>query len=424
MKRLFHRVASSRPFILTVAVVAFGALELLFVQHAFAATKCCTKNSLGQFTTNCYCDAALPCNTGFSSTGKSCPLPYTTSSSTGSSGGTINSQINCLVISGTNSVDLTTVSQSAIVQCTVTADKPGDPLPPNAGTAICELQLSYFRGAGLTTQGTPQCVANSPVAGQSTLTDVAFCGNASSGLVVSGTLNCNPPGLNNPSPPNVCGGFDPCIMNLDGIPSVPNGQCGSVFPAVATTNPPLLEGQVLRATLTTDDTTCTGQIVGHSNIVVRYCNSGKFDPELASQCIFGTGSNKSFSDITGETTVFIPAVVQISPNTINVACGGNKDEGDVRFTIFGSEILDPALIQQGSLRVEGTNDDLTCNPVTDLNGDTFVDLSCTVSSCPTLGPVLLGQRVGSSNFVDVTITGSLQTTQTQIAGEQNKKTSP
>jgi len=423
MKKLLYRVASCRSFtrrlsIVAVAVVAFAALELLFVQQAFAATKCCKSST----STTCVCDAALPCpSTHPFNTGRSCPLPYTTSTSSGSSGGTINSQISCLVISGTNSVDATAVSQSAIVQCTVTADNPGDPPPPNAGTAVCQLDISYFRAKGLTTQGTQQCVPNSPVEGQSTLTDVAFCGNASSGLEVSGTLNCNPPGLN-PSTPTVCGGNLSCTMNLDGLASVPNGQCGTVFPAASTPSGPLAAGQVLRASVTTDDLSCTGQIVGHSNIVTRYCNSGKFDPTVPSKCIFGTGSNKSFSDITGETSVFVPAEVDFSPETINVACGGNKDNGDVRFTIFGSEILDVARISVGSLRVEGTNDDLTCDPVTDLNGDTFPDLSCTISSCPNLGPALAASRNGK--MVDITVTGSLQVTQTAVAGEQNVKTSP
>src|SRR5215831_8776206 len=161
------------------------------------------------------------------------PLPYDTGSTDASSWfGTWNSTINCQVTGpSTNVIDLNILTQSAVVTCTVTPDSG----PVQAG--VCLLNISYSRPAGLTATGVTQCQQNGN--GTSTLTDVAFCGSASNGLVVSGTLNCNPQNLT--IPPGICLGNNPCVANLDGISAVPNGQCGTVFPATAD----LAAGQVL-----------------------------------------------------------------------------------------------------------------------------------------------------------------------------------
>jgi hypothetical protein len=82
MKKLLYRLPSSRSFtrsllIMTVAVVAFAALELLFVQLAVAGTKCCKG-------TSCYCDSVLAiCNSGYTKTTQTC----TTTRTGGTSGG-------------------------------------------------------------------------------------------------------------------------------------------------------------------------------------------------------------------------------------------------------------------------------------------------------------------------------------------------
>jgi hypothetical protein len=412
MKGRIHRVASSRSFtrslsIVAVAVAAFAALELLAAQHAFAATKCCTKNSLGQFTTNCYCDSALPCNTGFSSTGLTCPLPYTTSTSTYSSGGTINSTISCTGRpgQGQNNVDLNTVSQTAILDCTVSGSVGG----VTDGEAVCQLDLSYTRPSGLTTSGVPQCVANPD--GTSTLTDVAFCADAVSGgggnrLMVAGTLNCNPPGLN-PSLPAVCGGNTACTMNL-GVNGVSAGQCPDVF--TATTG--LVAGQVLSVSAIVEGPTCTGQIVSFGDILTKYCNGGSFNGAPA-KCIFGTGRTAENSTIIGTTDVAIPFDVDFDPAVLNVTCNPqNRDAW--RFTIVGNEVLDVARINQSSLKVEGFSG-VTCGTAV---GNT---LSCEVRACPQLGPFVAGER-NSDGTVDLTVTGNL-VSGTAILGEQHVQTS-
>jgi hypothetical protein len=209
-------------------------------------------------------------------------------------------------------------------------------------------------------------------------------------------------------------------MQLDGVTSVPNGQCADVFPAETTPNGTFAERQVLKASVTTDDLTCTGQIVGHSNILTRYCNSGKFDPTVSSECIF---PGRQFAEITGTTSVFVPIQVDISPQTINTGCGTTpttRDQGIVKFTIFGSEILDVTRINPSSLAVEGENDNLICDLPTLVNKDKFLDLTCKMTTCPNLGPALSNPN----GTVDVTVTGLLIQSQTAILGEDTVKTSP
>jgi hypothetical protein len=75
MKKEFYRLPSSRSFvklfsILTVAVVAFVALELFFVQQALAANVCCKSTASGcpssfVSASNRYCEGSTACNTGY-----------------------------------------------------------------------------------------------------------------------------------------------------------------------------------------------------------------------------------------------------------------------------------------------------------------------------------------------------------------------
>jgi hypothetical protein len=205
-------------------------------------------------------------------------------------------------------------------------------------------------------------------------------------------------------------------MNLDGITSLPNGKCGDVFPATTQ----LAEGQVLNVTAIVEGLSCNGQLVEHGPIVIRYCNSGKFDPTIASKCIF---PGKQVAKITGTTSVFIPVAVEVSPETVNVKCSPNKDQGDVRFTIFGGELLDVTRINQSSLQIEGVPlPPSSCDSPTFVNSDTFPDLTCQIPSCPDLGPALAGHK-NADGTVDITIMGSLMSG-TAILGEDRVKTSP
>jgi hypothetical protein len=340
------------------------------------------------------------------------PYETSTNTSTSSWGGSWNSHISCVPIgSATNVVGPIAVTQSALVHCIVTY-----PDSPTMEEGDCQLNISYSRAAGLTTSGATQCQANDD--GSSTLTDVAYCGNASRGLVVSGTLDCNP--TNNPTLPSICKGNSPCIANLDGIGDVPNGQCGTVLPA--STEVPLAAGQVLSVSVTTNNSTCTGEVIqAHSSIYTRFCNSGSFDPTILARCLYGTGSNRQSASITGNTTVFLPVRLVILPNTVNILCGGNKDNGDVRFTLYGDENVDVTLIDQSTLSLEGVGINQPCT-ITDADADGFMDLECSADSCPNLGPALEAQR-NADKTVTVDLTGELNS-HTSIQGKYVIKTSP
>ena len=346
------------------------------------------------------------------------PLPYDTGSTDASSWfGTWNSTISCMVTGpSTNVIDLTSLTQSAVVTCTVT---------PNGGlpkAGVCQLAISYSRPNGLTVSGVTQCQQN--LDGTSTLTDVAFCGNASNGLVVSGTLNCNPQNLS--IPPDICNNNNPCVANLDGISALPNGQCGAVFPATAD----LAAGQVLQASVIgAGSPTCNGKVVSLGNILTRFCDSGSFNPADPSRCVFGTGSSKQIAAIKGTTVSVLPVNIAVSPSTINTSCSPNKDNGAVTFTIFGSKQVDVKLINQSTLALEGVPVPAGgCSLPNDVNGDTFPDLTCKVPSCPTLGPNLAGAELPNKT-TDITVTGQLnplpgQPSGTPIAGDTIVKLSP
>jgi hypothetical protein len=341
------------------------------------------------------------------------PLPYDTGSTDTSSWfGTWNSTINCTVTGpSTNVIDLNSLTQSAVVSCFVTPN--GGP-PGPAG--VCQLNISYTRPAGLTATGVTQCQQN-PTAGTSTLTDVAFCG--SNGLVVSGTLNCNPQNLS--SPPAICTNNNPCIANLDGISAVPNGQCGTVFPAT----PDLAAGQVLQASVIgAASPTCNGKVVSLGNILTRFCDSGSFNLADPSRCVFGTGSSKQTAAITGTTVSFLPVNIAVSPSTVNTSCSPNKDQGAVTFTIFGSTQVDVTLINQSNLQLEGVQvPPGGCSSPADVNGDGFPDLTCKVPSCPTLGQNLANAELPNKT-ADITVTGALLNSGTAIAGDTIVKLSP
>ena len=340
------------------------------------------------------------------------PLPYDTGSTDTSSWfGTWNSTINCTVTGpSTNVIDRNILTQSAVVTCTVT---------PNSGlpkAGVCQLAISYSRPAGLTATGVTQCQQNGN--GTSTLTDVAFCGSASNGLVVSGTLNCNPQNLT--IPPGICLGNNPCVANLDGISAVASGQCGTVFPATAD----LAAGQVLQASVIgAASPTCNGTVVSLGNVLTRFCDSGSFNPNDPSRCVFGTGSSQQIAAIKGTTVSFLPVNIAVSPSTINTSCSPNKDQGAVTFTIFGSKQVDVTLIDQSTLALEGVRVPAGgCTLPSDVNNDTFPDLTCKVPSCPTLGQNLFNAELPNKT-TDITVVGAL-ISGTAIAGDTIVKLSP
>jgi hypothetical protein len=139
-------------------------------------------------------------------------------------------------------------------------------------------------------------------------------------------------------------------------------------------------------------------------------------------CIVGRGTNVHFATIAGSAGSFLPVTVGVSPSTINTACGGNKDQGDVTLTIFGSKEVDVTQINQSSLRLETTVAVGSCSAPTDVNADGFPDLTCKVPSCPALGPLLFAHE-NPDKTVDIQVTGQLNSG-TKIAGDTFNKLSP
>jgi hypothetical protein len=448
MKELLYRLPSSRSFtrlfsILAVAVVAFAALELLFVQPALAGIACC-KSGTTEGLKNCFCDSLLACPSTFPfNTGKYCGV-----SGRYGSLGTINSTIQCAAHSNAfTTLDSTSLfSRSAILDCEVTGS---DNMSHN-GRAFCKLALSYSRPAGLTQCGSdPQ--GNPPTY---TVSYEAFCGQVGSGnaknrLTVTGTLDCNHPDvqvLNSSLPPedldpnnipNVCGGnAEPCTLNL-GIAGQ-GGECSELFPALA--NDPVLnvpvnlaEGQVLKFSTTaelvqggpncTNPLPITTPVIGNGPEGLRYCNGNSFNGTPV-DCTFGTGKTAQDATVVSATEVAINFDVDFDPTTLNLTCNA---ENDWTFTILGNQHLDVTLIDVGSLRVEGAlpppNEPITCTEVfTNQPNDIYKDLVCTVKPCPAVAAAVEDARDPVTLEVDITVTGSLMNSGPLIRGEQHVTT--
>ena len=448
MKTQLYRVASNRSFtrflsIVAVAVAVFGVMELsLFVQDAFAGRKCCKPTTPGGSVASnvCTCVAGTNCNSAGAyrvNTGANCPLPYATTTSSGSSSGTINSTIECHNIpgSGINNVDFVpgtpgsgyeggggtpttfTVEQSYRQLCTLDLNEDGTPDTPET---VCQLDLVYSY-TGSSSQPPAECNPDDGESDTSTLTINAFCGQ--SGLVVTGTLNCNPDNRTGEGAnglPQLClasrgngGGYDTddptCTMKL-GIP--PNECVDAGTPVFPDTDNDLETGQVLTTEVTVAGSTCQGAILDHGDIDYRVCNSGKFDSDGSEEpgsdphCIFPDPPGPRLATITGDTTAAATSKVFFLPRIINTKCGGKHNHGIVGFTIFGNDSLDVRQIDVDTLEVEGTSDGLECLRPIDLNRDGFKDLVCKVNRCPNLGPALEANRDARKN-VDITVTGSL-----------------
>jgi hypothetical protein len=207
--------------------------------------------------------------------------------------------------------------------------------------------------------------------------------------------------------------------------------CKTVFPALTFPGPPtittivpdLAKKQVLKAELESTGKNCDGFVADAGKIFTRFCtpNPGTFDPEEGPECVL----NKQA--IAGTTTPGLEVEMEVSPQSINVKCGDNKDNGKVRFTIFGSDSLAVTLIDVASLELEGVGEGLTCDPPRFVDKDNFLDLKCQVPSCPDLGPALELKR-GSNRTVNIELTGSLLPGSLSegllIHGEETVKTSP
>jgi hypothetical protein len=191
--------------------------------------------------------------------------------------------------------------------------------------------------------------------------------------------------------PGFCPATGPCVLNIGGFPTKNNGTidataCSTVFPADA----PFADKQVFLFQEVYHGANCTGSIEPQ-NQFARYCHADSFDPNDPSTC---TVKVQNVVDITTgsentDTGIFVS--IDAQPNTVNTNCGGNKDNGIVTATIFGSAKFDVSLIDTTTLTL---NDDTHVQPgscsTLAANTDAFPDLRCKFATCPFLGPDLLG----------------------------------
>jgi len=440
MKAQIYRVASSRftrsLSILAVAVMAFAALELFFVQPALAGIVCCTSSS----QTDCLCDPSLTCSItknskfyGFQVSGRTC----WNTSITGSAS-TIKSDLSCASISEEVTVSSTSLTRTGILFCSVLNSSD----PPHDGEGRCQIDLSYSRPAGLT-----QCVNNAD--NTSTRTWSAFCGDVTAGqaqkrLTVGGSVPGTPATLRCPAAlqpggnlPAFCGN-DACILNL----GVTGEACNTVFPE----DDGLAKGQVLSFSQTVKQSNCPDpsdivsatDVVSFTELKTRYCNSGLFNGDPV-DCVVGTGPSAQ-TLAGGETSdTSVQFDVTFSPTKLNVTCGPNNN--DVwRFTIDGNRSLgnvdriDTSTLQVGVQGFDGSQGllpDLRSGEGSVRCGTPVNNtLSCEVSACdPNIpNPLDLGTRVlelrNADQTVDLAVTGFLKAPldETAIVGVQHVTT--
>ncbi len=408
MKEQLYRVARSRSFtrllsIVAVAVVAFAALQLLFVPPALAGAACCTKDlpagCSGTACTDstkkdCLCDPTLACNitrSGKSYTfkvlGKTC---WNTSVIGDIS--TISSELKCDSVSEETFNDLTVLERTGLRSCRVKEDGETDFGP----AALCHLDLAFRRNPDLEVPG-PLATCSG-----STLNYAVSCEDVSV---------CDPeedpePGCN-AIPLVVLTGADPenpATLKCDGENGGPNGTLVLGFPldlTLAVCNAATEDGVVLsfQQTYATgsacDAETADSSVTGFSTLITKYFNNGTFDDE--------TPPGQAFVNAGTPAQMSIPIEFNFHSDINVKPCDGPKDMGKLTFTILGGQNLAVTQIDQGSLRF-GTPPGLApkslkCNKPADQDGDGRPDLTCHVNSCPGVA-----QALGN----DPTITGSLK----------------
>jgi hypothetical protein len=404
MTKQLYRVAGSRLFtrllsLMAVAVLAFAALELVFVPQALAGIACCTNSS----KTDCICDPSSACNIlrngklySFQVIGKTC---WNTSISGDVS--TIRSELECTSISEETELDATSLRRTGTQFCEV-SPSPGEQLDAHHGSGVCQIDLTYSRPAGLAT-----CEDNTEE-DTSTLTYSAFCGEVTSGspqkrLTVTGTLKC-PRALNNNALPNFCQGNEACILNI----GIVDPKCSVQFKD----HPDLPDGQVLSFSQTMPGLGCSVDAEPtNSALLTQYCNGGTFD-NAPVDCTLGAGKAVDTS-LTGKGAAQ-PAVqfdVFFSPTSLNIHCGPNNND-TWHFTITANQHLpDLTRIVPSSLAVEGVSGQVTCDPV----NTTVVPntRTCHINACQQdpdvedLGTVACNSNPPGS--ADLTVTGNLDT---------------
>jgi hypothetical protein len=424
MRKRIYRVGSSRSFtrvlsIVAVAVVAFTALELFFVQQSFAGIVCCTNSTF----TDCRCDSSIACN--ISSGGKFYGTRFGTKTcwnySKIGAGSTITSTLVCDEADNVNApgniivdpLDLTSFSQNARLFCEAHGD-----------TGFCDFEITYKREAGPLPTTVPLAVCTDNPGGSgtnddtSTLTYEAFCEDVASGnpkerLTVDGKFTCGT--AQNPGPGNLplfCDNDPDCILNV-GI-AVTQGQitqqlCNDLFGA---------GGQVLSYSQTVKGLNCGAdatdrQIIDIVGPDIQYCSGLTFD-DAAVNCAADTVEP---TGPTGSANAESAAQFEVtfSPTTLNINCGTNNND-TWHFTITANQHLTdlnrihvPSLAVEGKLLVAQLGG--RCDPVNEKvvpNTRTCHVSACQIDPAKTdLGTVVC--NTNPKGRADLTVTGTLDT---------------
>jgi hypothetical protein len=368
MKKLFYRLSSSQSLARLLFILAFVALQFLFVQQAAA-------DDLLGWDTSCEPDCVA---TGVLDATLRCGavVGATTLTRVPPSGDTVQEagQVEChFEDTGTNPV----FKESAI--CTL-----------NIGFSPLEESCEQLTNT-LTITGTCpyQASKNSPIVGTQG----------------GGTIDCHGGGLDsNENPtgkdPKFClyEGTDPtgntsgkCIFTLgfgaqQGSKIVPltQAQCQTAFPSDLDLQ--LNAGDIFKVELKYSGPVCTGQFRGVETLRQRSCTNDGFDGSAAF-CDFQQGTVKNTAE--GQQVSHLTADNEYSPNRINADCANNKDQGDITLLVRGNNIdpgtnpVDVHAIDQDTITVNGRpiNKSPT-SPSTD--SCSFPDpntLSCRVPSC-------------------------------------------
>jgi hypothetical protein len=342
MKKLFHRLSSSRSFAKLFSLLAFVVFGPLFAQPAVA-----------QF--------------GWE------PFPPSFWD------GGWDPTLKCTAIDGTTTLVRTpkvgpdTVIQDGTVSCTFT-----DPANNFVKTATCSLHIQIDNLS-------ESCANNSTSPPTSTLTVTGTCPVATIPQG-NGTIDCTG------APFCSYAGSDPtgnkskgCVWNvgfgaLKGQKVVPPTltQCQNAFGS-----PPVVFS--LSQTLEGSGCALGAQVVSLEETSQDFCHSDTWDPAQAAFCDFPKGTVKNTG--TGTVENFLTADTEYSPNTINANCRLGKDQGEITLIVLGNN-SDPntnaiavQAINQGSITVNSSFTGFPVFQANSCNSPNPDTLQCRVPSC-------------------------------------------
>jgi hypothetical protein len=214
--------------------------------------------------------------------------------------------------------------------------------------------------------------------------DLVSCVNTSAGALVTVKSPCDNPNVSGSlSCPTLTFNNAP-VVDLLGISST--SECQRLFGRNANT----LFTEITYAGQNCEDVQTVGttglRLGGLTNTTTNLCHS---DGGSSVDCITpGNATNRSNSDIPN----LGPTACDASPNTLNIDCSGNKDNGNVSVCYLNQQpdffSFDPTKLDAKTATVNGVPVDLTngrpqrpdCR-IRDCNGDGVNDFECSFPTC-------------------------------------------